>query len=662
MQPLAVAPGGNSSHSGLLLRFGLFEADLQLPELRKQGRRIRLQTQPFQILEALLEHPGQIVTREELRRRLWPEDTFVDFDHSLNTAVRRLREALGDSPENPIFIETLQRRGYRFIAPVVESTPTHELLAPIPVAGISSASQDRSAEDLRSWPVPVSRPWPGSPPRATIVFTLCGVLAGAIIATAALYPRQRAGNPPPVSKPDPVRSLAVLPLENLSADPGQEYLSDGMTDELIATLTRVHSLRIVPRTMSMAYKGTHKSLSEIARELNVDAVIEGTVMRSGRNIRITTELVEIATNRALWADTRESSIDKVSSLQQGVAAAIVTNLPVQLTQEDRQKLNAYQPSDPEAYQDYLKGRYYWNRRSEEGLTEAIRYFEMATRRDPNYALAYAGLADCYGIIGAAIVGTIPAAEVAPKAEAAARRALELDPSLAQAENSLATVLLNYKWDWPGAEAGFRRALELDPGYATGHQRYSLYLMAMGRTQESMAEIREALRLDPLSVSMNFSEGWRLYMARNYEAATHQLQATVEMDPSFALAHLVLGEALTQTGKYEAARAELEDAAQLSGNSAPALAALACLDAVSGRATEASAILERLQKEGEHRYVSPFYIATVYSAMGNAAQALTWLQKAIADRSNPLIFLRVDPDFDRLRSDTRFQAILRELQL
>lgn len=662
MQNLAVAPGGAISRAEVPLRFGLFEADLQLMELRKQGRRIRLQTQPFQILGALLEHPGHVVTREELRRRLWPEDTFVDFDHSLNTAVRRLREALGDSPENPIFIETLQRRGYRFIAPVVESVLTPDPIGSFPVAEISTSNHERSTGSPEPWPSPASRPEVGTPLRTKVLFALGGVVAGAIVAMAALYPRPHTGNAAPGSRPEPVRSLAVLPLENLSADPAQEYLSDGMTDELIASLTRVHSLRIVPRTTSMAYKGTHKSLSEIARELNVDAVIEGTVMRSGRNIRITTELVEIATNRALWADTRESSIDKVSSLQQGVVAAIVTNLPVQLTQEERQRLNAYQPSDPEAYQDYLKGRYYWNKRSEEGLTEAIRYFEMATRRDPNYALAYAGLADCYGIIGAAIVGTIPASEVAPKAEAAARRALELDPSLAQAENALATVLLNYKWDWPGAEAGFRRALDLDPSYATAHQRYSLYLIAMGRTQESMAEIQEALRLDPLSVSMNFSEGWRLYMARNYDAAIRQLQATVEMDPSFALAHLVLGQALTQTGKYGAARAELEKAAQLSGNSAPALAAVACLDAVSGHAADAHAILDRLQKEGQNRYVSPFYMATIYSAMSNSDEAVAWLEKAMADRSNPLIFLRVDPEFDNLRSDARFQTLLHQLRL
>ena len=230
------------------------------------------------------------------------------------------------------------------------------------------------------------------------------------------------------------------------------------------------------------------------------------------------------------------------------------------------------------------------------------------------------------------------------------------------DDPLTMHLLNYKWDWPGAEAGFRRALDLDPSYATAHQRYSLYLIAMGRTQESMAEIQEALRLDPLSVSMNFSEGWRLYMARNYDAAIRQLQATVEMDPSFALAHLVLGQALTQTGKYGAARAELEKAAQLSGNSAPALAAVACLDAVSGHAADAHAILDRLQKEEQNRYVSPFYMATVYSAMSNSDEAVAWLEKAMADRSNPLIFLRVDPEFDNLRSDARFQTLLHQLRL
>src|SRR5579863_3502561 len=651
-----------------IVRFGLFEADLRSSDLLKQGRRLKLQTQPFQILAILLEHPGQIVSREELCRRLWPEDTFVDFDHSLNTAVRRLREALADSPDNPIFIETLQRRGYRFIAPVVnvdrstteDPSPQLEKAASNVVALTPNAVPSEVPITITT--AAASKPRTITQFRMLLLVGLVGLLVGALVASGIAYFVLRPNEPAAHARPEQVRSLAVLPLENLSVTPDQEFLADGMTDELIASLAKVKHLRVVPRTSSMAYKGTHKSLSEIAKELNVDAVVEGTVMRSGDRIRITTELVQIAADRALWAETYESNVDDVLSLQQRVAGAIVSTIQVELTPQERQNLKAYQPSSPEAYEDYLKGRYYWNKRSEEGLTKAIDYFERATKEDPNYALAYAGLADCYGIIGAAIVGTVPARDVAPKAEDAARRALELDPTLAEAQTSLATVILNYKWDWQGAENGFKKAIQLDPNYATAHQRYSLYLMAMGRTDESIKEIKQALKLDPLSVSMNFSEGWRLYMARDFDGAMKQLKSAVDMDPSFALAHMVLGQDYAQKGQNALATTELETALRLSNNSAPAMAALARVDATSGRQASARARLEQLKAERAKHYVSPFYLAEVYSALGDADQAINELDKAYQDRSNSLIFLRVDPEFDVLRSNPRFQSLLQRLQL
>ena len=651
-----------------IVRFGLFEADLRSSDLLKQGRRLKLQTQPFQILAILLERPGEIVSREELCRRLWPEDTFVDFDHSLNTAVRRLREALADSPENPIFIETLQRRGYRFIAPVVTvDRSSSEEPVPHLEAGASNVLAITPNGVASELPAAIMvgaelRRGPIIQFRFVGLVGVVGLLIGALLASGLAYFVFRSNEPAAHVRPDQVRSLAVLPLENLSVTPDQEFLADGMTDELIASLAKVKHLRVVPRTSSMAYKGTHKSLSEIARELNVDAVVEGTVMRSGNRIRITTELVQIATDRALWAETYESNVDDVLSLQQRVAGAIVSTIQVELTPQERQNLKAYQPSSPEAYEDYLKGRYYWNKRSEEGLTKAIDYFERATKEDPNYALAYAGLADCYGIIGAAIVGTVPATEVAPKAEAAARRALELDPTLAEAQTSLATVMLNYKWDWAGAESGFKKAIQLDPGYATAHQRYSLYLMAIGRTDESIKEIQQALKLDPLSVSMNFSEGWRLYMARDFDGAMKQLKSAVDMDPSFALAHMVLGQDYAQKGQNALATTELETALRLSNNSAPAMAALARVDAASGRQAIARARLEQLKAERTKHYVSPFYLAEVYSALGDADQAMNELDLAYQDRSNSIIFLRVDPEFDVLRSNARFQSLLQRLQL
>jgi len=663
MQESATEVPRYEAQSPLVVHFGLFEVDLKAQELRKQGRRIKLQTQPFQILRVLLEHPGVIVTREELCRRLWPGDTFVDFDHSLNTAVRRLREALSDSSENPVFIETLQRQGYRFIAPLafpeiprVPSTGRTETTLHAPL-DVTERDEIGAALPIAQTTTPSSKEISH---RSLLLFVTGGVIAGAVLAMATVNFLTRAGFP--AVKADRVRSLVVLPLQNLSLAPDQDYLADGMTDELIASLAKVKSLRVVPRTTSMGYKGTHKPLSQIAHDLNVDAVVEGTVMRSGNRIRITTELVEIAADRALWAETYESSLDDVLSLQQRVASAIVNNIQVQLTPQERQNLKPYQPSNPEAYEDYLRGRYYWNKRSQESLTKAIDYFEKATTEDPNYALAYAGLADCYGIIGAAIVGTVPAKEVAPKAEAAARRALELDPGLAEAQTSLATVMLNYRWDWSGAESGFRHSIEMDPALATAHQRYSLYLIAMGRTEESMAEIQQALKLDPQSVSINFSEGWRLYMARKYDQAIQQLQSTIEMDPSFALPHIVLGQSYEEKGLYAQATAELQKAASLSRNSAPSIAALARVQAVSGHPAEARAGLEQLQKQAHQQYVSPFYLAQVYAGLGDANQAASYLEQAVEDRSNSMIFLRVDPEFDSVRSNPHFQRVLQELQL
>jgi TolB-like protein/DNA-binding winged helix-turn-helix (wHTH) protein/Tfp pilus assembly protein PilF len=640
------------------VRFGVFEADLDSCELRKQGRKLKLQTQPCQVLKLLLEHPGEVITREEFRKRLWPGDTFVDFDHSLNTAMRRLREVLNDSPDNAIFIETLQRRGYRFIAPVTPVRPIERAVETAPPADVADGSlavpEAAGAGTLPEKGI-------GRPPWRYAAALAATLLLGAALGLSAGWLTLRRA-PAPEMKPKPlqVRSLAVLPLENIAATPGQEYLADGMTDELIASLAKVRSLRITSRTSSMEYKGTHKPLSEIARELNVDAVVEGTVQRSGGNVRITAELVQTSSDRALWAETYENQVGDILALQQQVANAIVRQIQIELTPQEQQALTATQSISPEAYEDYLKGKYYWNRRSEASLTKAINYFELATKDEPQYALAYAGLADCYGIIGAAIVGTVPAKDVAPKAEAAAIRAIELGPNLAESQTSMATVRLNYDWDWAGAERGFRRAIELNPAYATAYQRYSLYLIAMDRKDESIAEMQRAVSLEPLSVSMNFSLGWRLYMARRYDAAIQQLRTAIAMDPSLALAHMVLGQAYEQKGVFPQAAAELTQAVELSHRSAPMIAALAHLYAISGRQDRARELLKELTYPKQRQYVSPFYIALVYAGLNEQTKAVSWLGKAIDDRSNPCIFLRVDPEFDNLRKDPGFVTLLKRL--
>jgi TolB-like protein/DNA-binding winged helix-turn-helix (wHTH) protein/Tfp pilus assembly protein PilF len=647
------------------LRFGTYEFDLRSGELRKHGIRLKLQEQPSQILAILLEHRGEMVTRDELQRRLWPSDTFVDFDHSLNTAVMRLREALSDSSENPRFIETLPRRGYRFVAPVDEKAlpPSDSALTQsgevvLPHAPHSNESSAITSLLLEPTPTPAKSTGRISRPRLMVLtpFVFAMILAGALGVRYLVRPTAA------TAPPNQLTSLVVLPFENLSADKDQAYFADGMTDELIAHLAKIRSLRVISRTSSMEYKGTHKTLSQIARDLNVDSVVEGTVLRSGDRVRITAELVQVATDRHLWAETYESQLGDILTLQSHVASAIVNEIRVKLTPEDQVRLATTRPVSTQSYEDYLKGRFYWNKRSQEGLTKAIDYFQLAIENDPNYALAYAGLADCYSIIGSAIVGTVPASEVAPKARAAALKSLELDNTLAEAQTSLATVRFNYDWDWNAAASGFRRAVELNPSYATAYQRNSLYLMSMGRTSESIAEMNRAHDLDPLSISMNFSLGWRLYMAREYDQAIEQLRNSIDMDPDFVLPHLVLGQAYEQKRAFDQAIAELRRAADISQNSPPAIAALARTYALSGRTAEARNLLDQLMQQSKRQYVSPFYVAIVYAGLGEHEQALDWLEKAYGDRSNAIVFLKVDPQLDTLRASPRFHELQRKLRL
>jgi TolB-like protein/DNA-binding winged helix-turn-helix (wHTH) protein/Tfp pilus assembly protein PilF len=641
-----------------ILRFGVFEVDLKACELRKHGLRLKLSEQPFQVLVLLLEKPGEIVTREELRARLWQGDTFVDFDHGLNNGVMRLREVLGDSSENPRFVETVPRRGYRFIAPVEEAIPTTpasaveekhagalqvELPVADPVTDLRESSGQRIPREQKS-------PW------TFRLLTLALLVASlGFVWYQFLRPAGRS-----VAGAHHNKSLIVLPLENLSGDKDQDYFADGMTDDLIANLAKIRSLRVISRSTAMAYKGTRKPLSQIAKELNVDAVVEGTVLRVGNRIRITAELVQVSTDQHLWADTYESQMEDVLTLQNRVSSAIVNEIRINLTPEEEERLAKTPAVAPEAYENYLKGRYYWNKRSDENLTKAIGYFEQATHDDPQYALAYAGLSDCYAIISAEIFGTMPAADAAPKAKAAALRSLQIDPTMAEAETSLATVKFNYDWDWEGAAKGFQQAIQHNPSYATAYQRYSLYLSAMGHPEDSFEQINKARELDPLSISINFSLGWRLYMARQYDRAIQQLRNTSEMDPSYELPHLVLGMSYAQKGNYDAAIPELRKAVELSHGTPLMVSALANAYARSGSKQEAEKLLTQLSAAAGTQYVSPYYFALAYVGLGENDKAMDSLERAFADRSNGLVFLKVEPALDSLRQNPRFLALQRKL--
>jgi len=643
-----------------ILHFGVFEVDLKAGELRKHGLRLKLPEQPFQVLSVLLENPGEIVTREELRSRLWPGDTFVDFDHGLNNAVMRLREVLGDASENPRFVETIPRRGYRFIAPVAGSfPPATSTIQPeianghIPPEPAKPQSAAPLPEAVQSGPP--GRQWPQALRRVSVtvgLLLLCGLSATVFYQ----YHRKSAGRIAGSQN----KSLAVLPLENLSGDKDQEYFADGMTDDLIANLAKIRSLRVISRSTTMSYKGTHKPLSQIASELNVDAIVEGTVLRVGDRVRITAELVQVSTDRHLWADTYESQMGDILSLQNRVSSAIVNEIRINLTPEDVERLAKNPAVAPEAYENYLKGRYYWNKRSDENLTRAIGYFEEATQQAPQYSLAYAGLADCYAIISAEIFGTMSPAQAAPKAKAAALQALGIDPTLAEAETSLATVKFNYDWDWNGAAAGFTNAIQHNPSYATAYQRYSLYLMAMGQTADSFEQIMKARELDPLSISINFSLGWRLYMARQYDRAIQQLRNTLEMDSSYELPHLVLGLAYVEKRDFGHAIPELRKAVDLSHGTPLMVSALANAYARAGNKVEAEKLLAGLVAASKNNYVSPYYFAVVHVGLGEDEKAIDWLEKAYSDRSNGLVFLKMEPSLDKLRSNPRFQQLQQKL--
>lgn len=641
-----------------ILHFGVFEVDLKACELRKHGLRLKLAEQPFQVLSVLLEKPGEIVTREELRNRLWPGDTFVDFDHGLNNAVMRLREVLGDASDSPRFVETIPRRGYKFIAPVAGpfsaplSTLELNLKQILPSCGPSLAEPPVLQE------VAAPHATRGRSILNGLGFMTGPIILAVILSIAGLIYYFRSPNPKSLHGRS--KSLIVLPLENLSGDKDQEYFADGMTDDLIANLAKIRSLRVISHSTAMAYKGTHKPLSQIANELSVDAVVEGTVLRVGNRVRITAELVQVSTDRHLWADTYESQMGDILALQNRVSSAIVNEIRINLTPEEEERLAKNPAISPGAYEDYLKGRYYWNKRSDENLTKAIAYFERATQQDANYALAYAGLSDCYAIISAEIFGTMPAALAAPKSKTAALRALAIDPTLAEAETSLATVKFNSDWDWVGASDGFAKAIQQNPSYATAYQRYSLYLMAMGKAEDSFTQINKARELDPLSISINFSLGWRLYMARQYDRAVQQLQDTLEMDPSYELPHLVLGLSYVQKGNYELAIPELRKAVELSHGTPLMISALANAYGRSGNRAAAEKLLFQLNSDSSKEYVSPYYFALVYAGLGENEKAVDWLEKAFADRSNGLVFMKVEPLLDGLRSNPRFAVLQQKL--
>ena len=584
-----------SGFSDRVLRFATFELNTRTGELRKKGVRLRLQGQPLQVLATLLNRAGNLVTRDELRAEIWSADTFVDFDHSLHNAIARIRETLGDSAETPRYIETLPRRGYRFIESVQEVAPVG-LTSPVPAP--------KSPEAL------------------------------------------------------PIHALAVLPLENLSGDPAHDYFADGMTEALITSLAKIKALRVISRTSAMQYKGVRKSLPHIARELNVDAVIEGSVVRSGERVRIAAQLIHATTDQHLWAESYDRDFRDILSLQSEIARQVAEEVRIVLTPEERARLDSVHRVNPEAHEWYLKARYHWNKRTEESVKKALSYFYRAIDADPAYAQGYAGLADSYNILG--YYNALPPIEAYPKGKAAALKALELDHSLAEPHATLGVVKRDFEWDWPGAEEEFQRAIDLNPGCVDAyHWRGTLFSM-LGQHADALREKSRALELDPLSLVIRTDLGRMFYFSRDYDRSLEQYLAALDMDPNFVSAHLWLAHVYQQKGLLERAIAELKIGVHLSSDSPYALARLGHGYARAGKLNEARSLLGQLHALSTQRYVSPYDIAIVHLGLQEIDAAFAWLTKALEQRSLWLGYLNVEPQLDPLRSDPRFQDLLQHI--
>ncbi len=626
------------------LRFGVFEADPRIGELTKHGKRLPLQEQPFRLLAMLLERPGELVSREELRAKIWPQ-TIVDFDHGLNKAISKIRDALGDSAENPRFIETVARRGYRFLADV---------------AVVRGGPPERAVADLagQADSGPLVRPEAGKskkpPPRAP-AWTLLGLGLALVLAAALSWILYTPRNSSP-----PIRSLAVLPLKNLSGDAAQDYFTDGMTEELINQLGQISALRVISSTSVMLYKGVDKPVAEIARELSVQAVVEGSVLRSGDRVRISAQLIRVPADEQMWAQSYEGDLRDTLTLQSKVAQAVAEQIRATLSRRQQAALRRPKTVSPDAYEDYLKGRYFWNKRTGDGLKKAIDYFSRAIETDPNYAEAYSGLADSYALAGDWLYGILSPQDAFRQARAAATRALALDDTLGEAHTSLAFALDLYAWDWAAAEKEYKRAIELNPGYATAHHWYAWHLLVMGQNSEGIFEMRRAESLDPLSLIISADLAEALCIAHLYDESVQQSRRTLDMDPNFAVAHYQLGQALAQKHLHDEAIAEFQRAIELSGHSGAFDSNLAYVYAMSGRKGEAENIVKNLEARPDKTPSIDANIALVYVGLGDHDQAMLWLNKAYEARFNPSILLR--PTFDPLRSDARFKDLRRRLGL
>lgn len=640
--PISIRKDSPSSSSrSQRIAFDDFELDLRSGELRKNGSRIRLQAQPFRLLVLLLANAGQVVTREEICRDLWPTNTFVDFEHSLAAAVNKIRDALGDSADTPKYVETLPKRGYRFIGKVKSEPPV-----------VMFPTETQESEGLAA----VVAPKAGISSTQMLARALAAVLAVAALIAAALFIWKIVGERRvALSSPPRIQSLAVLPVVNLSSDVGQDFFADGMTEELITDLGKISALRVISRTSAMRYKDTNKPLREIARELNVDAVVEGTVARSGSHLRVTANLVQAFPEKHLWAESYESEVGDALTLQGEIAQAVAREIQVKLTQQEQNLLAVATPVNPESHDLYLKGLYSMRgMESAESSEKAIKYFQQAIEKDPSYAAAYTALSNVYST-------WIPGMnhsprDLMPKAKGFALKALTLDNTLADAHSLLGMIALCYDWDWSAAEKEYEQTMALNPNHVWAHEWHSRGLVAQGRTDEAIAEAERVLALSPTPLEWD-SPIWVFVLARRSDLARERAQKLLEVAPNWVWGHFEMALIYEQEGKLGKAAQESLRADELFGMDPKRVAQLKETLAKSGPTGYWKRTLENYRESAKSDYVPPVLVAKSCVRVGDKECAFEWLERGLEERDDLMINLKVEPVFDSLRSDPRFQELV-----
>jgi len=630
-----------TSHMPAATQAGKFQLDLSRYELRLDGRPVKLERQPMELLIFFVERKGQLVTREDIIGKLWGKNVFVDVDGSINRAVRKIRATLKDDPSSARYLETIVGKGYRFIGDLEVVGASAPLPASPPQLAASEVAVPRSGGDVR---------------RTIVWFVMLLILA-----CGALWTWSRWRPHAPAEQAN-LRSLAVLPLANLSGDVSQDYFAESMTDELITELAKIGSLRVISRTSVMRYQGTAKSLPQIAKELGVDAVVEGTVVRFGDKFRITAQLIDANTDRHVWAESFERDFRDVLAMQKEVADKIAGQVHATLTPSERAELARTPVVNSQAYDSYLRGRFFWNKWTEDGVRKGIGYFQQAIQADPNYPLAYAGLAESYISLGDLGLCVLRPHQANADAEAAALKAIALDDNLAEGHAALAMARLRYTSDLADVEKEFKRAIELNPSSANSHHWYSHYLLAVGRAQEAMAEGERAYDLNPVDPEMGVHLQWLNYNLHRYDEVVEQGHRTLELDSNFGETHWFMGLAYEQQRMYKSAATELQTAVEFSGRRILVLSSFGHFLAVSGNRGAALKILAELSALSKHRYVPSYEQALIYLGLGDKTQALAELEDAYKEDSYWMLNLENDPRLDPLRSDPRFQDLVRRVGL